>query len=54
MEEDTFRSWDDFNKNEYRRCGTFQLSLEDLARDVYYDDGSKRQKEEEEELNFDY
>ncbi|MCP4603156.1 MAG: hypothetical protein GY847_22020 [Proteobacteria bacterium] len=56
MEESKFNSWEDFTKEEYRRCGTFQLSLEDLARDLYYDDSDNFKKEdsEEKELNFDY
>lgn len=53
MEEKGYRSWDDFTKTEYRRCGTFQLSLEELARDLYYDDSPYKKDDEEEELNFD-
>ena len=54
MEELKFRSWDEFTKNEYRRCGTFQLSVEDLANDLYFDDEKDWEDSEVEELNFDY
>lgn len=55
MDDKGFRTWRDFNEQEYRRCGTFQLCIDDLARDLYYDERlQKRQEDEEEELNFDY
>jgi hypothetical protein len=52
MEKPTYRSWEDFKKDEYRRCGTFQLSIDELARDLYYEDQLYNNEEEEEELNF--
>ncbi|MCP4674433.1 MAG: hypothetical protein GY854_02730 [Deltaproteobacteria bacterium] len=55
MEELNYRSWNDFNQSEDRRVGTFQLSIDDLARDLYYENRPfKDDDEEEEELNFDY
>ena len=54
MEDKAFRTWREFNEQEDRRCGTFQLSIDDLARDLYYDERFQKQNEEEEELNFDY
>jgi len=54
MEEKGFRTWKDFNQHELRRCNTFQLSIDDLARDLYYEDLENQKNEEEEELNFDY
>lgn len=54
MEELKFQSWEEFTKHEYRRCGTFQLSVEDLANDLYFDDDKDLEESEVEELNFDY
>ncbi len=53
MEEREYRSWDHFRKSEYRRVATFQLSVEELANDLYYEDKNQKNDEEEEELNFD-
>ena len=49
----TYRSWDEFTKSEYRRVATFQLSIEELAADLYFDEKPHKVEEEEEELNFD-
>ncbi len=55
MEDLSYRSWDDFNRSEDRRVGTFQLSVDDLARDLYYENRPYNDDDEEEdELNFDY
>jgi hypothetical protein len=54
MEELKYRSWEEFKKSEYRRCGTFQLSVEDLANDLYFDDDDQWEDPENSELNFDY
>ncbi|MDJ0765615.1 MAG: hypothetical protein QNJ97_21715 [Myxococcota bacterium] len=55
MEKPEHLSWVDFTKNEYRRVATIQLSIDDLAKDLYIDDHyqEQRQKDEEEELYFD-
>ena len=53
MEDNYYRSWQDFRQQQYRRANTFQLSIDELERDLYYDD-SQEKKDEEEELNFDY
>ena len=53
MEENEYRSWDHFTKSQYRRTATFQLSIEELANDLYYDDKPKKVEDEEEEFNFD-
>ena len=53
MEYNVYRSWDHFTKSEYRRVGTFQLSIEELANYLYFDDKQQKVEEEEEELNFD-
>ena len=52
-EKPAFQSWKDFTQQEYRRCATFQLSIEELARDLYYDERMQEREEAEEELNFD-
>ncbi len=54
MEEKGFSTWKDFTQNEYRRCNTFQLSIDDLARDLYQENVEDKKDDEEEELNFDY
>ncbi len=56
MEEHKYRSWEEFTREEYRRVGTFQLSIDELARDLYYEDNKNLDDEnsEEKELNFDY
>ena len=55
MEDNAFRTWREFNQQEYRRCSTFQLSIDDLARDLYYDERCQKQNDDDdEELNFDY
>jgi len=50
-EEITYRSWDEFEKEQRRRVATFQLSLDDLAQDLYVD--FDLDEEEVKELNFD-
>jgi len=49
----SYSSWKEFTQDEFKRFGTFQLSIDELAKDVYYDD-AKDDDEEIEELNFDY
>jgi hypothetical protein len=50
-----FDSWKEFKQNEYRRCATFELSIDDLAKDMYYEEHfDKKDKDERDELNFDY
>lgn len=53
MEEKSFRTWKEFTRDEYRRFRTFQLSIEEFAKDLYYDE-TKEVQDETEELNFDY
>lgn len=52
MEDRIYRSWKEFEEQEYRRCSTFQLSLEELARDLYFDD-KLDELEDTAELSFD-
>ena len=51
LEEITYRSWQEFEKEQRRRTASFQLSLDELARDLYLD--LEPDTEEIEELNFD-
>ena len=56
MEEKSYRTWNEFKQSEYRRVSTFQLSIDELARDLYFDEHNRHKddkEEEEEELNFD-
>jgi hypothetical protein len=54
MEEKSYVTWKDFNEQELRRCATFQLSVDDLARDLYYDEKATEKEDEVTELNFDF
>ena len=51
MEEKFYRSWQEFNREDLSRNATFQLSIDELAPDVLFDD--YQQEEVTEELNFD-
>ena len=52
---ETYRTWKEFEQAERRKVGTFQLCIDDLAKDLYIDTLSERDDEEEpEELNFDH
>lgn len=51
LEEITYRSWQEFEKEQRRRVATFQLSLDDLAHDLYVD--FDLDEDELKELNFD-
>lgn len=51
MEEKFYRSWQEFNREDLRRNATLQLSIDELARDVLFDD--YQQEDVTEELNFD-
>ena len=53
MEDKGYRSWQDFTQQQYRRANTFQLCIDELENDLYYDD-SLDKRDEDEELNFDY
>ncbi|MCK9522027.1 MAG: hypothetical protein M0R76_03150 [Proteobacteria bacterium] len=53
LKEEGYRSWEEFESMERRRVGTFQLSIDDLARDWYMDGSYGADEEEERELNFD-
>ena len=54
LEDNAYRSWQDFTQQQYRRANTFQLCIEELESDLYFDDQLEKKDEEEEELNFDY
>ena len=49
--EETYRSWKEFEELERRRVATFQMSIDDLARDLYVDT-SLEEQDEVEELDF--
>jgi hypothetical protein len=48
-----YRSWKEFKQEEYRQFGSFQLSLDELARDLYYDEKVQHWDDEPDELCFD-
>ena len=52
--EEAYRSWQDFEISERRRVGSFQLSVDDLARDLYIENPRIQENDDEElsELNF--
>ena len=53
-QEATYRTWKEFEEMERRRVGTFQLSVDDLARDLYVDVYKDDDDDiEVQELNFD-
>jgi hypothetical protein len=51
---ETYRNLIDFEQSERRKIGTFQLSIDDLAKDLYIDYPMEKEGEEESELNFDH
>jgi hypothetical protein len=51
---ETYRTWMDFEQIERRKVGTFQLCIDDLAKDLYIDYPAEKEDEEEQELNFDF
>ena len=57
FKEEPFRSWKDFEMSERRRVATFQLSVDNLARDLYLEMGHSEEDRDDGdvvELNFDY
>ena len=53
MEEKFYTTWKEFNQDQLRKAGTVQLCVDELARDLYYDDSYESSSEEVSELNFD-
>jgi len=53
MSDEVYRSWKEFESSERRRVGTFQLSLDDLAKDMYIEQKRPVDDDEVAELNFD-
>lgn len=53
MDDFMYRTWKDFTEQQYRKSNTFQLSIDELAHDLYYDESNDKRDMEEEELNFD-
>jgi hypothetical protein len=50
----SYSTWKEFELEERRRFGTFQLSLDELAKDLYIDPEYEVDEDEEpQELNFD-
>ncbi|MBN2341525.1 MAG: hypothetical protein JXX29_20360 [Deltaproteobacteria bacterium] len=55
LKEESYRSWKEFEMSERRRVATFQLSVDNLARDLYLELEREEQEDAEvTELNFDY
>ncbi len=52
MDDFTYRSWKDFTEQQYRKSNTFQLSIDELERDLYYDEKPYKQDDEDDELIF--
>ena len=51
---ETYRNWIDFEQTERRKMGTFQLCIDDLAKDLYIDFPVEKEEEELKELDFDH
>ena len=51
---ETYRTWTEFEQIERRKVGTFQLCIDDLAKDLYIDILSEREDGEPAELDFDH
>jgi hypothetical protein len=51
-QEKVYRTWAEFEREQRRRYATFQLSIEELAKDLYMD-LEEEENEEPQELNFD-
>jgi hypothetical protein len=51
-QDNIYRNWEEFEREERRRYATFQLSLDELAKDLYIDNEIE-EEEEVKELNFD-
>jgi len=47
-----YKTWADFEREQRRRYATFQLSIDELAKDLYIDI-EEEEDEEPQELNFD-
>ncbi|MBN2529342.1 MAG: hypothetical protein JXR76_23340 [Deltaproteobacteria bacterium] len=57
FKEEAFRSWKEFEMSERRRVATFQLSVDNLAQDLYLEQGTAAEDKDEfetAELNFDF
>jgi hypothetical protein len=54
MEDHGYRSWKEFNAQQYRRTNTVQLCIDELADEMYFDDGFDKKCDLDEELDFDY
>jgi hypothetical protein len=50
---ETYQTWIDFEQTERRKIGTFQLCIDDLAKDLYIDYPAEKEAEESRELDFD-
>lgn len=48
--EKVYQTWEEFEREQRRRYATFQLSIEELARDLYMD---LEEEDEPKELDFD-
>ncbi|MBN2717688.1 MAG: hypothetical protein JXX14_17695 [Deltaproteobacteria bacterium] len=56
FKDEAFRSWKEFEMSERRRVATFQLSVDNLARDLYLEMTPAEDEKEDcdvAELNFD-
>lgn len=48
-----YQTWEEFEKEQRQRYATFQLSLDELARDLYMDSETGNDDSEPKELDFD-
>jgi hypothetical protein len=53
MNDFTYRSWKEFGEQQNRKSKTFQLSIDELERDLYFDDSEYKRDLDDDELFFD-
>jgi hypothetical protein len=53
MNDFTYRSWKEFTEQQNRKSNTFQLSIDELERDLYFDDSEYKRDKDDDELCFD-
>ena len=51
---ESYRTWTEFEQIERRKVNTFQLCIDDLAKDLYIDVPSGQEEDEPAELDFDH
>jgi hypothetical protein len=53
MNDFTYRSWKEFTDRQSRKSNIFQLSIDELERDLYYDESDYKRDVDDDEPFFD-